>query len=192
MSNKNLNLEHIILISLKKLSQTDKKASFGKLVVKAFKLFPQQIALSDFPQYPDSLKLDRSIRTLRNENLISGSPTTYFRLTKNGDLLANKLINKFKGIKNIKTDKSTSRSPTLKILDKISKSVHYKNFIADRRNFSYEEMRIRELLGFTLETPLKKVISELDYLLNASAKNSNRSVLTFLRLYRKHLKSKTN
>jgi hypothetical protein len=38
-----------------------------------------------YPVWPDSRKLDRPLRALRNEKLIIGDPKTYFILTKLGE-----------------------------------------------------------------------------------------------------------
>lgn len=188
MKNKEAGLQDIILISIKLISKSGEKASFSRLVKKSFELFPEQISLTDFPQYPDSLKLDRAWRSLRDKNLITGSPDSYFTLTKNGDLTAENLLKNMATLQHTGPSKFTTRSPSAKILERIRKSEHYKKFLKENTNFKFDEMRIRELLGFTLETPVKKVIGELDYLLKTSGKKTDKSLQDFLKYYKSNLK----
>ena len=60
------------------------KSSFSKLVKECFRVFPETFSLKDYPQWPDSRKLDRALRTLRKRKLIKGSPQTFFILTNRG------------------------------------------------------------------------------------------------------------
>ena len=61
-----------------------KKCSFEILVHQCFALFPKAFSFSKHTEWPDSRKLDRPIRSLRKDKLISGSPKTFFSLTKRG------------------------------------------------------------------------------------------------------------
>ena len=48
-------------------------------------MFPETLRFSRYPIWPDSRKLDRPLRALRNEKLIIGDPKTYFILTETGE-----------------------------------------------------------------------------------------------------------
>lgn len=74
----------LILFSLYSVLSKQQQCSFERLVKECFDLFPQNFALSDHPQWPDSRKLDRALRTLREQNLIQGDPQSGFELTKPG------------------------------------------------------------------------------------------------------------
>jgi len=47
-------------------------------------MFPQTLKFERYPIWPDSRKLDRPLRLLRDEKLIVGDPKSYFVLTKEG------------------------------------------------------------------------------------------------------------
>jgi hypothetical protein len=47
-------------------------------------LFPETLRFERYPIWPDSRKLDRPLRSLRDEKLIIGDPKTIFMLTKAG------------------------------------------------------------------------------------------------------------
>jgi len=62
----------------------NKGCSFEKLVKECFNQFPQVFALKNYPQWPDTRKLDRPLRGLRKKKLIRGEPQTFFTLTSSG------------------------------------------------------------------------------------------------------------
>jgi len=64
--------------------ENKEKCTFERLIKECFTLFPESFSFSKYPQWPDSLKLDRQLRTLRKRKLITGDPKTSFSLTKLG------------------------------------------------------------------------------------------------------------
>ena len=64
--------------------ENKEKCTFERLIKECFTLFPEIFSFSKYPQWPDSLKLDRQLRTLRKRKLITGDPKTSFSLTKLG------------------------------------------------------------------------------------------------------------
>ena len=65
-------------------SLPNKGSSFEKLTKECFNQFPQVFSLRNYPQLPDTRKLDRPLRTLRKRKLIKGDPQTFFSLTPRG------------------------------------------------------------------------------------------------------------
>ena len=51
-------------------------------------MFPENFSLISYPECPDSRKIDRPIRTLRNKKLIKGNPKIVFSLTIYGKKIA--------------------------------------------------------------------------------------------------------
>jgi len=78
---KRVSINGLILFSIYSLQG---KCSFERLIKECFTLFPGSFSLSGLPEWPDSRKLDRPLRTLRKRRLISGNPKTIFSLTKLG------------------------------------------------------------------------------------------------------------
>ncbi len=64
------------------------KCTLERLVKESFNLFPEAFCFSQYPEWPDSRKLDRPLRTLRKRKLITGDPKTSFSLTKLGKKIA--------------------------------------------------------------------------------------------------------
>lgn len=77
-------------------SFADGKSSFERLVKECFSQFPQVFSLKDYPQLPDSRKLDRPLRDLRKKKLIKGDPQTLFSLTTSGKRKAEEITLTFK------------------------------------------------------------------------------------------------
>ena len=76
-----VSINGLILFSIYSLQG---KCSFERLIKECFTLFPKSFSLLKLPEWPDSRKLDRPLRTLRKRKLISGNPKTIFSLTKLG------------------------------------------------------------------------------------------------------------
>ncbi len=90
---KKISIGDLILFSIHSLG---KKADFEKLVEECFNLFPASFSFPSHPKWPDSRKLDRSLRALRKDKLIKGDPQTSFSLTLSGKKRAEKTAKDFR------------------------------------------------------------------------------------------------
>jgi len=66
------------------LYSSGKRFSFEELVKECFSRFPERFSFSKIKKWPDSRKLDSSLRKLRKRKLITGNPKTFFKLTNLG------------------------------------------------------------------------------------------------------------
>jgi len=78
----------LILFSIYFVISKKEVCTFERLVEECFDLFPKRFSFEKNFKWPDSRKLDRSLRSLRKEELIKGSPQTSFILTKKGERIA--------------------------------------------------------------------------------------------------------
>ena len=85
---KKAHISDLILFGINSVIENKEKCTFERLIKECFSLFPQAFSFSKYPQWPDSLKLDRRLRTLRKRKLITGDPKTSFSLTKLGKKIA--------------------------------------------------------------------------------------------------------
>lgn len=74
----------LILFCIHSINLNNEQCSFDRLIKECFMLFPETLRFARYPIWPDSRKLDRPLRALRNEGLIIGDPKTIFMLTKDG------------------------------------------------------------------------------------------------------------
>ncbi len=93
---KTASIVDLILFSIHSINLKKEKCTFGRLQKECFELFPKMFAFSEYPDWPDSRKLDRPLRTLRSQKLIKGTPKTVFTLTKKGKKRALEIREKLK------------------------------------------------------------------------------------------------
>ncbi|MBU3934860.1 hypothetical protein KKC00_02790 [Patescibacteria group bacterium] len=74
----------LILFSIYSIISNNEICTFDRLIKECFTLFPELFGFTRYPIWPDSRKLDRPLRGLRNEKLIRGDPRTEFFLTRAG------------------------------------------------------------------------------------------------------------
>jgi hypothetical protein len=84
MANKKVSSINDLILFILYSSDKEGKATFEGLVKNCFENYPDVFSLKSNPQWPDTRKLDRPLRTLRKKGLISGDPATFFALTKKG------------------------------------------------------------------------------------------------------------
>ena len=93
---KKVSITDLILFGINLIIENKEKCTFERLIKECFTLFPETFSFSKYPQWPDSLKLDRQLRTLRKRKLITGDPKTFFSLTKIGQKIAVELAKTFR------------------------------------------------------------------------------------------------
>jgi|SRR3989344_8854300 len=175
-------LEDMILICMDNVIKAKGKCSFGNLVKECFLKFPKYFSLNDVPEHPDSLKLDRPLRELRQKGLIVGSPVTFYSITNFGKThLVN--ISREKA-KIVSDNETTTRSPAMQTLDKLKSSFDYDDFQNNGAKFEPNDMKIRSILGFTLETPINKIVHELDFLIDFAQNLDKLEVINYLKRYK--------
>ena len=92
IKNLNFSVNDLILFCVHSVVLNNEQCSFERLVKECFTLFPETLKFDRYPIWPDSRKLDRPLRALRNEKLIIGDPKTYFMLTKTGEQRASAVL----------------------------------------------------------------------------------------------------
>ncbi|MFH1656804.1 MAG: hypothetical protein ABH956_03515 [Candidatus Nealsonbacteria bacterium] len=93
---KKISVSDLILFCIYSIDEKNEKAEFERIVKECFELFPNSFSLLSISIWPDSRKLDRSLRALRNNKLIEGNPKTIFSLTKSGRKIAENIANIFR------------------------------------------------------------------------------------------------
>ncbi len=86
-------MENLILFVL--YSNDSKKQTFENLVKKCFGCFPEIFSLKNNPKWPDTRKLDRPLRDLRERKLIKGGSNTFISLTDKGKKIGQETNNLF-------------------------------------------------------------------------------------------------
>jgi len=188
---KNIPINHLMLFGIYSILQRKEKCTFEKLVEECFSLFPKLFSLSRYPEWPDSLKFDRSLRTLREKGLIVGNPNTLFFLTKFGKEIAKNTAGNLKaGISQKTIVEKPKRDAEINWIHNLKKSEALQRFLKEKKSFSITHMELRDLLRCTLETPLRIVKQNLSYSINLAKEFKEKALLEFLELCQKKLKNR--
>ncbi len=173
--------ENLITFSIYSVTKNGEPCTFERLVKECFTLFPKAFGFSRYPQWPDSLKFDRPLRTLRERGWIVGNPKTLFSLTKFGETIAKETEQALKGSGSTKKHtRGSNRGVDAAVINSLKESAAYSRFLKNKEQFSLTEMELRALLQCTLETPWRIVKQNLQYSKNLAAEYNDSELLDFL------------
>jgi len=174
-------LQDLILFGVYSVLEKGEICTFERLVAECFNNFPKVFGFKRFPQWPDSLRFDRPIRTLRERGLITGGVRTYFRLTEAGLKKALRVEQALNTRVCRKKRKPTgNRSIDDRIVAHLKSSRLFNSFLKNAGSVSISEWEFRELLRCTMESPTKVVKENLDYYKDVAKKYDEEQLLKFL------------
>ena len=176
-----IEIDRLMVFAMHSLLRNGEECTFERLVKECFTLFPKSFSLFRYPQWPDSNKLDRPLRKLREKGWIIGSPKIGFTLTRFGEKIASEVDHQLKGAKVTKgVAPKRLKGREMILINYIKESDAYKRFINDKGAFSLTEGEFRSLLRCTLETP-PRVVKQNLILCKKLAEQCNESgILEFL------------
>lgn len=173
--------ENLIVFGIYSVTRNGEGCSFERLVKECFTLFPKAFGFSRYPGWPDSLKFDRPLRTLRERGWIIGGTKTLFSLTNFGEKVAVETARALtgSGISGRATKKPIRGADTA-LIHFLKESAAFRRFSKDRECFSISEMELRGLLRCTLETPIGVLKQNLQYTKNLAKDYNQQELLNFL------------
>jgi len=174
---------HLIIFGIHSVVRRKEKCTFEKIIEECFYLFPKIFSFSRHPEWPDSLKFDRSLRTLREQGLIVGNPKTLFTLTKFGEDIAKTTAKVLKlGLPSKKVIiEKPGRDAEINWIRNLKNNETFHRFLKEKKHFSITNMELRNLLRCTLETPLRIVKQNLIYSINLAKEFKEKELLKFLK-----------
>lgn len=187
----NIQVNNLIIFGIYSIQSKDEKCTFERLVAECFDLFPRSFGFSRYPQWPDSLKFDRPLRTLREEGLIVGNSRGFFSLTKFGNKIAadtTKLLTT--GVKNKIQPLKMKRDAEINFINSLKMNGLYQKFLINKNTFVINDMEVRNLLHCTLETPIRIVKQNLVYAEKLSNEFNEKLLCQFLDLCNQKLDKK--
>jgi len=183
---------HLIIFGIYSVIQRKEKCTFEKIIEECFYSFPKIFSFSRHLEWPDSLKFDRSLRTLRENGLIVGNPKTLFTLTKFGENIAKtttKVLKQGLPSRKVIIDKP-GRDAEINWLRNLKNNEIFYRFLKEKKYFLITNMELRSLLRCTLETPLRIVKQNLVYSINLAEEFEEKELLKFLKFCQQHLSKK--
>jgi hypothetical protein len=188
---KSIPKENLILFGIYSVTKNGEVCSFERLVKECFTLFPKAFAFSRYPEWPDSLKFDRQMRTLRERGWIVGGAKTTISLTKFGEKIAEETERMLAGSKLTReANQKPLRGADTALIHSLKESAAFRRFLRDRKKLSITEMELRALLRCTLETPPRILKQNLQYSKNLARDYDERELLDFLEACEKILAAK--
>ena len=185
---KSIPKENLILFGIYSVTRNSEGCSFERLVKECFTLFPKAFAFSRYPEWPDSLKFDRQMRTLRERGWIVGGARTTISLTKFGEKIAEETERMIAGSKLTKeANQKLPRGADTALIHSLKESTAFKRFLRDRKRLSITEMELRALLRCTLETPPRVLKQNLQYSKNLADDYNEKALVDFLEACEKTL-----
>jgi hypothetical protein len=179
--------QDLITFGIYSVTKQSETCTFERLVAECFLNFPKVFGFMRYPNWPDSLKFDRVLRTLREKGLIVGGAGGRYSpgeisLTKFGEKIAKEteaILNNQK-ILTPKKLKPSGRSIDDKLIQYLKESPQVKKFLNNRDNFSITEPEFRNILRCTLETPGRVLKQNLEYFKNLTKSYNEKPLLDFL------------
>ncbi|MFH1451040.1 MAG: hypothetical protein ABIF89_00300 [bacterium] len=89
-------INSLIIFSIFLVSERQEKCTFERLLAECFHWWPNVFSFAAYPEWPDARKLDRPLRFLRDEKIISGGPKSFFVLTKEGQKIGAEIAKTFR------------------------------------------------------------------------------------------------
>jgi hypothetical protein len=183
-------MNNLIIFGIYSVIKNGETCTYERLVAECFSKFPKVFGFRRYQQWPDSLKLDRSLRTLREKGLIIGSIRGHFELTKFGTEIAKEIGSILGANKNNTLLKHKGRSVDDKLIEYLSNSEAFKNYLENPKEFSISDSDFRSLLRCTLETPTRVLKQNLSYYKNVASSYNEDKILKFLLICEKRFVEK--
>jgi len=178
-----IRIQNLIIFAIHSILRNYETCTYERLVAECFQNFPKVFGFKRYPMWPDSLKFDRPLRTLRKKSLIVGSVRNHFELTDFGGKIAEETERILIGSQTstlLKKTRSQGRSVDDKLIEYLRQSESFKKFLTNPVNFTMSESEFRSLLRCTLETPERVLKQNLDYYKKVAVSYNEKQILNFL------------
>jgi hypothetical protein len=175
--------EDLILVGIYLVSEAEETCTFERLVSECFSRFPNVFAFRRYPQWPDSLKLDRPLRRLRENGLIVGSVRRHFALTEFGKVAA---VQALQSLHQGESPTGTAakvrpaRSADDRLIEFLKTNPLFEEFSHNPSDVSISEPQFRNLLRCTLESPLTALKQNLNYYKKLAEAYDEKELAAFL------------
>lgn len=189
---KNLPNDQLIIYALLSIKRKGEEATFERLVKECYSLFPKSFSFFRYPEWPDSLKLDRQLRDLRKKRLISGNNQSRFDLTSIGEryvLQVEKNLNRLEENVLIKIKPIKGRKEN-RLFDHLKNSNLYKDYLSKKLAITVPPTIIKPLLFGTLETPNSVILKNIDHLKTLASEAGEENLINFLNFCKRQINDK--
>ncbi len=177
-------LDDLVVFCVREIIRAGEECTFERLVYECFTRFPDSFSLIRYPEWPDSARVNKCwLRCRTDKGWIVGSVKEGFRLTPAGERVAEKVA---KQLENTDGSRRPAQPPAAfreryeAMLARVRRSPVFARFLESRNEFAASDMELRQMLGATLETPLRVLRQNLHAYRAAAEAYSAKEVLEFL------------
>jgi len=193
----NERLDNLIIVAIYKLKKAEMECSFENVVVTVHKLFPEKFSLTNFPEFPDTIRVDNTLRldAKKHSGFLDGNRVNGYVLTGLGEVAANDTLEKLESGKNLgKKRTDVNRNKYIKLVNNVRSSSAFKKFSDDKKD-KINKFDLCEVLHCTIDSDQKQLENNLKTLKIYSEKIQNnknygdisKKVLMFLNFVEKKL-----
>ena len=176
-----MDIHSLILLCIDNVTTNNEDCTFERLVYECFVNFPKVFSLFRYPQWPDSNKLDRPLRKLRERGLIVGSPKIGFLLTEDGKYQVGRIKKMLERQAKLKSTPRILKGKERNFVAYIKNGELYQRFINDKYNFDLTEQEFIDFLRATLETPKRVLRQNLAQYVKLAGELGDTDLQEFLR-----------
>jgi len=157
-------------------------ASFETIVHNAFTLCPEKFGFKKYPQWPDSLAIDRRLRDMRNpKGLIEGKAKLGFQLTPYGRSNAERIMKLAKSGASQGTIKPTKYGePEYNVLNYTLQHALFRDFASSWSAESWTKEQVYDFLKLPLEAPKRVALEKLSRFIHSVEAFDRKDVVGFM------------
>lgn len=160
-------------VALLKLEEYNIEKTFENVVVALQKLFPGKFSLITYPDIPDTIRVDNTLRLdagKKHAEYLTGNRPKGYRLTATGRIAAEETVQQLESSKGKKQSiGKTQRNRYTKLVNGVTKTECYTKFSTQQLS-KINKLDVRRVLHCTLETPEEKAHDNLDALIDMTMK----------------------
>lgn len=177
-------IDELLTYAVGQVTNAGEDCTFERLVYECFHLFPEQFRMQRYPEWPDSVRVNKTwLRCRTDRGWIIGSVQEGFRLTERGVHVASKVgraLGKTDTAMPQTGDAGKSRERYEAMLRHIRRQAAFQEYSADPATFTIAEPWLRVLLNGTLETPRRVLRQNLRAFQHAAVTYEDDEVAAFL------------
>ena len=123
-------LDGLVAIAILKLYNSQESTSMESIAVTAFKLFPDKFSMTQFPEYPDYMRVFTAVRMHLKKYVEGNMKRNYFILNGKGRIFAEEVLERIEsGTGSSKRNKSEyKRKKNTKLIFAVTKTTGFKKF----------------------------------------------------------------
>jgi len=162
-------LDNLVTVGLLKLEEANLEQSFDNIVVILHKLFPEKFSLISFPEYPDSIRVDNTLRLdCKHSKFLTGNRVKGFKLTSLGRIAAEDTIQKLQKKKSSKKTEFIRLTPqrrnrATRSINSLQSSDAFEKY-SSKQFKQINKFDVCEVLHGTLDTNIEILRGNIDTL----------------------------